>query len=111
CLAESLDGGCLVGAVLLLPQLARALSIAPPRRSGAGAYPSAAAARAVAAIRVYQSEISAPRRPVCRFTPSCSEYAAQAVQRHGTLRGSMLAARRLLRCRPGAPRGTDPVPL
>src|SRR3954470_11463737 len=52
CLAESLDGGCLFGAILWLPQFARALSIAPPGRSAAGAYPSAAAARAVAAIRI-----------------------------------------------------------
>jgi putative membrane protein insertion efficiency factor len=110
-LAESLDGGCLLGAVLLLPQFARALSIASPGGSAAGAYRSAAAARAVAVIRIYQNEISARRRPVCRFTPSCSEYAAEAVERHGALRGSMLAARRLLGCRPGSPGGADPVPL
>jgi putative membrane protein insertion efficiency factor len=111
CLAESLDGNCLVAAVVLLPQLARALSSAPPRSSSGGRYRSGTAARAVAAVRVYQREISAGRRPVCRFTPSCSEYAAQAMERHGALRGSMLAAGRLLRCRPGGSGGADPVPL
>ena len=68
------------------------------------------AARLVAGLRVYQREISARRAPVCRFTPSCSEYAVQTVERHGALRGSFLAARRLLRCRPGATRGVDLVP-
>ncbi|HYY10102.1 MAG TPA: membrane protein insertion efficiency factor YidD [Kineosporiaceae bacterium] len=104
CLAESLDGNCLVASVLLVPQFVAALATAPavPRRRAAG--------RVVAAIRVYQREISAHRRPVCRFTPSCSEYAAQAVDRHGAVRGSVLAARRLLRCRPGGRRGADPVP-
>jgi uncharacterized protein len=107
CLAESLDGGCLVGAVLLLPQFARALSTPPA--SSRRRRPSTAS-RLVAGIRVYQREISAYRAPVCRFTPSCSEYAVEAVQRHGALRGSLLAGRRLLRCRPGGRRGPDPVP-
>jgi putative membrane protein insertion efficiency factor len=47
----------------------------------------------------------------CRFTPSCSEYAAQALRRHGGARGFRLAAARILRCRPGKPGGEDPVPL
>ena len=66
--------------------------------------------RLVAAVRLYQREISARRPPVCRFTPSCSEYAAQAVQTHGAARGGLLALRRLVRCRPGGRRGPDPVP-
>ena len=101
CVAESLDGNCLLAAVLLVPQFTRAFAGAPRRSRGS---------RIVAAIRVYQREISARRRPVCRFTPSCSEYAAQAVERHGAWRGSLLAARRLLRCRPAGRRGLDPVP-
>ncbi len=108
CIAESFDTGCLVAAVLLLPQFARALS-APPASSRRS--PVRLASRLVAAVRVYQREISAYRRPVCRFTPSCSEYSAQALERHGALRGSLLAGRRLLRCRPGGARGADPVPL
>ncbi len=46
----------------------------------------------------------------CRFTPSCSSYALEALQLHGTRRGLWLAARRLLRCRPFGPSGFDPVP-
>jgi uncharacterized protein len=46
----------------------------------------------------------------CRFTPTCSEYAVEAVERHGAGRGAALAARRLGRCRPGGPSGYDPVP-
>jgi putative membrane protein insertion efficiency factor len=107
CIAESLDGGCLVATVLVLPQLTRALST-PAVRGGRPGF--RLAPRLVAAIRVYQREISAARAPVCRFTPSCSEYAVQAVERHGALRGSYLAARRLLRCRPWGAKGADPVP-
>ena len=46
----------------------------------------------------------------CRFTPTCSVYATEAVERHGAARGAVLAARRLGRCRPGGPSGYDPVP-
>lgn len=46
----------------------------------------------------------------CRFTPTCSAYALQALQEHGAGAGSYLAARRILRCRPGCPGGHDPVP-
>jgi putative membrane protein insertion efficiency factor len=45
----------------------------------------------------------------CRFTPTCSAYAIEAVERHGAARGAVLAARRLGRCRPGGPSGYDPV--
>jgi len=109
CVAESLDGNCLLAAALLLPQFARALSTGGTARAGRRSRPPVAS-RMVAAVRVYQREISAVRAPVCRFTPSCSAYAVEALQRHGALRGSLLAARRLLRCRPGGARGADPVP-
>jgi putative membrane protein insertion efficiency factor len=46
----------------------------------------------------------------CRFTPTCSEYAMQAIHRHGALGGSCLAFRRILRCHPWRPGGFDPVP-
>ena len=65
---------------------------------------------ALAAIRLYQQEISPQRRPCCRFSPTCSHYAAQALHQHGLRRGLWLAGRRLLRCRPGAAGGSDPVP-
>jgi uncharacterized protein len=68
--------------------------------------------RAVAlfALAAYRRVLS-PCLPVaCRFTPTCSRYASEAVERHGVARGSWLALRRLLRCRPGGGMGMDPVP-
>lgn len=61
-------------------------------------------------IKVYQRLLSPllPRR--CRFYPSCSEYAKEAILRHGPFRGGWLALRRLLRCGPWHPGGYDPVP-
>jgi uncharacterized protein len=61
-------------------------------------------------IRAYQLLVSPLLGPRCRFYPSCSQYALEAVQRHGTLRGSLLALRRLARCHPWHPGGYDPVP-
>lgn len=63
------------------------------------------------AIRGYQLLISPVLPPSCRYYPSCSYYAAEAVERHGPWRGSLLAARRLLRCHPWGGSGYDPVPL
>jgi putative membrane protein insertion efficiency factor len=62
------------------------------------------------AIRAYQAAVSPLLPRACRFYPSCSEYAAEALERHGALRGSWLAARRLVRCGPWHPGGCDPVP-
>lgn len=64
----------------------------------------------VGAIRLYQRTLSKLLPPACRFVPSCSEYAAQAIERYGAARGSALAAKRLLRCHPWHPGGADPVP-
>jgi putative membrane protein insertion efficiency factor len=61
------------------------------------------------AIRAYQV-LSAHRLPRCRYVPSCSEYAAEAVDRHGAWRGGWLALRRLGRCQPFGGHGYDPVP-
>lgn len=61
-------------------------------------------------IRGYQRFISPMFPPSCRFTPSCSQYALEAVARYGLLRGSWLGGRRLLRCHPFHPGGFDPVP-
>ena len=61
-------------------------------------------------IRGYKRFISPLLPRACRFYPSCSTYAAEAIERHGTVRGIMLAARRIARCHPFHPGGYDPVP-
>ena len=62
------------------------------------------------AVRAYRWFVSPVLPPACRFFPSCSEYAEQAIERHGAMRGSWLAARRVCRCGPWRPGGYDPVP-
>jgi putative membrane protein insertion efficiency factor len=62
------------------------------------------------ALRGYQLVISPLYGPRCRFYPSCSEYAVQAITTHGAVRGSWYAGRRLLRCHPWNPGGVDHVP-
>jgi hypothetical protein len=64
----------------------------------------------VGLLRVYRSVVSPLYGPVCRYYPSCSAYAMQAVQTHGGVRGGWLAARRLARCHPWADGGIDRVP-
>jgi uncharacterized protein len=64
---------------------------------------------AIGAIRVYQRFLSPLLGPRCKYYPSCSEYAVQAIGRYGILRGSVLAAWRLLRCNPFSHGGYDPV--
>lgn len=61
-------------------------------------------------IRGYQRLISPWLGPRCRFTPTCSNYALQALEVHGALKGSLLAVLRILRCNPLFPWGYDPVP-
>jgi hypothetical protein len=70
---------------------------------------SPAASLAAAAIRGYRV-VTASRPSPCRWEPTCSAYALEAVERHGALRGGALATRRLLRCHPWAGVGVDPVP-
>jgi uncharacterized protein len=62
------------------------------------------------AIRVYQLLIAPLLGPRCRFYPSCSAYAAEAITRHGAVAGSWLAAKRVVRCHPWCEGGHDPVP-
>ncbi len=64
----------------------------------------------IALIRVYQLFLSPLLGNHCRFYPSCSQYAREALERHGVLRGGWLAIRRLSRCHPWHPGGLDPVP-
>jgi putative membrane protein insertion efficiency factor len=64
----------------------------------------------LALLRAYRSAVSPLLMPRCRFVPSCSAYATEAIERHGAARGSRLALRRLARCHPFHPGGVDPVP-
>jgi len=63
-----------------------------------------------ALVRGYRYFLSPLLAPACRFHPSCSVYAEEALQRHGVLRGGWLSARRICRCGPWHPGGVDPVP-
>lgn len=64
----------------------------------------------VALIRLYKRFLSPLLPPSCRFTPSCSRYTVEAIQKHGALRGTLLGAWRILRCNPFGKGGYDPVP-
>lgn len=64
----------------------------------------------IALVRAYQYLLSPWWGQHCRFSPTCSHYAVEALERHGALGGSWLAARRLLRCHPWSAGGYDPVP-
>lgn len=73
--------------------------------------PAGPVARALLlALRGYRLLLSPWLGSACRFSPTCSLYAIEAVERHGAAAGSYLAARRLLRCHPGCVGGADPVP-
>jgi uncharacterized protein len=61
-------------------------------------------------VQGYRKFISPLTPPSCRFTPTCSEYAIEAIDRFGTIKGSYLATLRILRCNPFHPGGYDPVP-
>jgi uncharacterized protein len=78
--------------------------------AAAGRKPSAAARLLAVAVVGYQRFVSPLLGPHCRFYPSCSAYALEAVRVHGAARGSWLAVRRLSRCHPFHPGGLDPVP-
>jgi putative membrane protein insertion efficiency factor len=101
CLANAI--GCSADLVLVAPTTARQV-----RAAGTGG--RQVRDRLVAAVQVYQREVSPRRGPSCHFTPTCSAYAVEALEAHGARRGSWLTVRRLLRCRPGATGGADPVP-
>jgi hypothetical protein len=61
-------------------------------------------------IRIYQVVISPLLAPRCRYLPTCSEYAMEAITRYGTFKGAYLAVKRILRCHPLGGHGCDPVP-
>ena len=75
-----------------------------PRRGDVLAWPL------LALLWIYRHLVSPALPPACRYHPSCSQYAVEAITVHGPFRGAWLGARRLLRCHPWAPGGPDPVP-
>lgn len=64
----------------------------------------------LALIRFYRRQVSPSLPPSCRFMPTCSEYAMEAIERHGALKGGAMALWRILRCNPLSKGGYDPVP-
>ena len=64
----------------------------------------------ISAIRFYQREISPLSPPRCRYIPTCSQYALEAVEKYGAIKGTFLATKRILRCNPLHKGGYDPVP-
>ena len=64
----------------------------------------------LALVRFYRRAISPFRPPCCRYIPTCSEYAVEAVEKYGAAKGGLLALRRLMRCHPFHKGGYDPVP-
>ena len=103
CLANAV--GCGMDSMLLAPTTLREV-----RAAGTGQRGTRVADRLMAAVRVYQRQISPKRPACCTFTPTCSAYAVEALERHGARRGAWLTVRRLVRCRPGGVGGADVVP-
>lgn len=64
----------------------------------------------IGCVKAYQYTLSPLLGPRCRFWPSCSHYAIEAIQVHGPLKGGGMAAKRIVKCHPGHPGGMDPVP-
>ncbi|MDF0529404.1 membrane protein insertion efficiency factor YidD [Tsukamurella sp. 8F] len=83
------------------------VSASAPERHGVSELPRRAL---IGLIELYRTWISPVRPPTCRFVPTCSEYAVEALQTHGVLRGLVLAMIRLLKCGPWHRGGWDPVP-
>lgn len=61
-------------------------------------------------VKLYRKYISPLKKPCCRFTPTCSQYAIEAIEKYGVLKGLYLSIKRILRCNPFCKGGYDPVP-
>lgn len=85
--------------------------MSPTELEGIPEKPGIIARALILLIRGYQLTLSRLLGPVCRFHPSCSRYTAECLRLHGALRGTLLGARRVLRCHPWNPGGFDPPPL
>lgn len=64
----------------------------------------------ISMIRFYRKRISPLKPPVCRFTPTCSAYALEAIEKYGAIKGTWMAVKRISKCHPFHPGGFDPVP-
>lgn len=82
---------------------------APGRMTGVSPTPNVVTRALIAVVHAYQA-VTGARTPACRFVPSCSDYALEALQRFGARRGLTFSVLRLARCRPGGGSGFDPVP-
>ena len=82
----------------------------PPRTAAAARWAAASAWPLLALLWIYRRFVSPVLPPACRYHPSCSQYAVEAVVAHGPIRGAWMALRRLARCHPWAAGGPDPVP-
>jgi putative membrane protein insertion efficiency factor len=92
--------------------LMRLTQVSSVNSSGCSSAPPSLAARtALALIRAYKLVLSPWFTGACRFVPTCADYTAEAITRHGALRGVWLGARRLGRCHPFGGHGHDPVPV
>ncbi len=92
------------------PFAARCASEPPPVENREGRGRGFGQRAVVTLLLIYKTALSPVLGSACKFYPTCSAYAREAVERHGARRGLLLAARRLLRCRPFAPGGVDLVP-
>ncbi|WP_228563594.1 membrane protein insertion efficiency factor YidD [Catenulispora rubra] len=119
CCESATAGGCLVGLTILTSTGGGLFAaVAGIGRTGRRLRSDTKAPHGLIAgalyrfVRYYQLRISSRRRGYggCRYAPTCSEYAAEALRRYGALKGSRLAVGRLRRCRPGTAGGTDRVP-
>jgi putative membrane protein insertion efficiency factor len=90
------------------PPSSRELSISDRRADVT--HPAVIAGALILLIRAYRLLLAPAFPSACRFAPSCSRYAAEALERHGAARGAVLAVRRVVRCHPWHAGGNDPVP-
>ena len=79
--------------------------------SAGGAVPQGSVARGALALINRYRKISAGSQPRCRYDPTCSEYAAEAIARYGAIKGTWMATKRIARCHPWGAHGYDPVPV
>jgi putative membrane protein insertion efficiency factor len=86
------------------------MSLSAQLRAGVGGVGGTTARALIFAIQLYRHMVSPLRPPSCRFMPTCSQYAVEALTEYGVIKGSWLAAVRLAKCAPWHPGGWDPIP-